>query len=174
MAAGLKQIPTLETPRLVLRPLREDDFPAYGAFLASPRSRYMGGPYSGWAAWGMFCHEIACWDLFGHGGLLIERRDDGAGVGVIEINGGPLFPEPELGWMLYEGFEGQGYATEAAAALRDWGFKVAGLNTLVSYFDPANVRSIAVARRLGGVLDPQAPRQDPEDLVFRYQPAVEA
>lgn len=174
MAEGLRNIPTLETPRLLLRPLRETDFPAYRDFLAGPRSRYMGGPYEGWTAWGMFCHEIACWDLFGHGGLLVERRKDRAELGVVEINAGPLFPEPELGWMLYEGFEGQGYATEAAAALRDWGLKVAGLDSLVSYFDPANARSIAVARRLGAVPDPQAPRQDPEDLVFRYHPAGEA
>lgn len=161
---------TLRTARLVLRPLRAEDFEPYCVFLASQRSQFMGGPYGGWAAWGMFCHEIACWDMFGHGGLLIERLADGAGMGVVEVNDGPLFPEKELGWMLYEGFEGQGYATEAAMALRDWAFDEAGLTTLVSYFDPDNHRSMAVAKRLGGVPDPQAPRQDPEDIVYRYRP----
>jgi RimJ/RimL family protein N-acetyltransferase len=163
-------IPTLTTERLILRPLKAADFDAFGAFLASERSRFMGGPYEGWAAWGMFCHEIACWDLFGHGGLLIERLSDSAGIGVVEINDGPLFPEKELGWMLYDGFEGQGYATEAAAALKDWAFGALGLPTLVSYFDPANARSIAVAARLGGVPDPDAARQDAEDLVYRHRP----
>lgn len=162
-------IPTLRTPRLVLRPLRAEDFEPYGQFLATERSRFMGGPYGGWAAWGMFCHEIACWDMFGHGGLLIERLSDGAGMGVVEVNDGPLFPEKELGWMLYEGFEGQGYATEAATALRDWAFGEAGLKTLVSYFDPDNHRSMAVSKRLGGVLDVDAPRQDAEDIVYRYR-----
>lgn len=163
-------IPTLRTPRLTLRPIVFGDYPVYAAFLASPRSVYMGGPYDGWAAWGMFCHEIACWDLFGHGGLIIERQDDGAAMGVIEINHGPLFPEKELGWTLYEGFEGHGYATEAAAALRDWAFRTLKLPTLVSYFHPENARSIAVAKRLGAVLDPDAPKQDAEDLVFRHTP----
>ena len=163
----MTEIPTLETPRLLLRPFVEADYPAYGAFLASQRSRYMGGPYDGWAAWGMFCHEIACWTLFGHGGLIIERRADGAGVGVVEINHGPLFPEKELGWMLYDSFEGQGYATEAAVAMRDWGFGQ-GISTLVSYVEPRNLASAAVARGVGGVLDPSAPRRDEEDLVFRY------
>lgn len=162
-------IPILRTERLVLRALRADDFEPYGAFLASQRSAFMGGPYEGWAAWGMFCHEIACWDLFGHGGLLIERLADGTGVGVVEINHGPLFPEKELGWMLYAGFEGQGYATEAATALRDWAFAEAGLTSLVSYFHPENHRSMAVAKRLGGAPDADAPRQDAEDLVFRYR-----
>lgn len=162
--------PTLRTERLVLRPLQAADFPAYGAFLATERSRFMGGPYRGWAAWGMFCHEIACWELYGHGGLLIERLSDGAAMGVVEVNDGPLFPEKELGWMLYEGFEGQGYATEAAAALRNWAFRELRLTSLVSYFHPNNAASIAVARRLGAERDDAAPRQDPEDLVYRHRP----
>jgi RimJ/RimL family protein N-acetyltransferase len=163
-------IPTLRTARLTLRAPRDADFPAYRAMIASPRAKYMGGPYDGWAAWGMFCHELACWTMFGHGGLMIERQADGVCVGVIEINHGPLFPEKELGWMLYEGYERQGYATEAAAALRDWAFATLRLPTLVSYCDPSNRSSIAVARRLGGVEDRTADRQDPEDLVFRYAP----
>jgi RimJ/RimL family protein N-acetyltransferase len=71
--------------------------------------------------------------------------------------------------LVYDGFEGQGYATEAAAALLDWAFTQAGIETLVSYFDPLNRQSIAVARRLGGRLDPDAPRHDPQDIVYRYQ-----
>ena len=78
-------VPTLQTARLRLRPLRPEDFPVYAAFLATDRSRFMGWPYEGWAAWGMFCHEIACWDLFGNGGLLIERPSDGAAMDVIEV-----------------------------------------------------------------------------------------
>jgi RimJ/RimL family protein N-acetyltransferase len=161
-------IPTLITARLTLRAPVADDFPAYREMIGSDRAKYMGGPYDGWAAWGMFCHEIACWELFGHGGLIIERQADGVAMGVVEINDGPLFPEKELGWMLYAGFEGQGYVTEAAAALRDWAFGTLKLPTLVSYFHPENARSVAVARRLGAVLDTEAPRQDPEDLVFRH------
>jgi RimJ/RimL family protein N-acetyltransferase len=165
-----RAIPTLVTARLTLRAPTAVDFPAYRDMVGSPRAKYMGGPYDGWAAWGMFCHEIACWEMFGHGGLMIDRTKDGVCVGVVEINDGPLFPEKELGWMLYEGFEGQGYATEAAARLRDWAFVELGLPTLVSYFDPNNARSIAVAGRLGGRRDDEAARQDPEDLVFRYTP----
>jgi RimJ/RimL family protein N-acetyltransferase len=161
-------IPVLTTARLTLRAPVASDFPAYRDMIGSDRAKYMGGPYDGWAAWGMFCHEIACWELFGHGGLIIERQADGAAMGVVEINHGPLFPEKELGWMLYEGFEGQGYVTEAAAALRDWAFGTLNLPTLVSYFHPDNARSVAVAKRLGAVLDTEAPRQDPEDLVFRH------
>jgi RimJ/RimL family protein N-acetyltransferase len=162
-------IPTLTTERLILRPPVEADFADYFVFMASSRSRHMGGPYEKWPAWGMFCHDIACWTLFGHGALMIEVRATGQCVGQVGINHGPMFPEKELGWLLYEGFEGQGYATEAGRALRDWGLAQPGIATLVSYFDPDNAASMAVARRLGAVPDEAAPRQDEGDVVYRHR-----
>jgi RimJ/RimL family protein N-acetyltransferase len=161
-------VPTLVTERLILRPMQLADFEAYAAMLATPRSVGMGGPFDRRSAWGMFCHDIACWELFGHGALMLERTADGVCVGQVGINHGPLFPEKELGWLLYEGFEGRGYATEGAAALRDWAFGTLGLATLVSYCDPANAASIAVAERLGAVRDADAQLQDADDLAFRY------
>lgn len=161
-------IPTLTTERLILRPPVMADFVAYEALMASPRSSGMGGPFDTRAAWGLFCHDIALWHLFGHGALMIDLRDTGECVGQVGINHGPLFPEKELGWLVYDGHEGQGYASEAARALKHWAFSVRGLETLISYIDQNNSRSIAVAERLGGVRDPDAVRQDPEDLVYRY------
>lgn len=161
--------PSLATERLTLRPMREADFPAYRDMMASPRSIYMGGPVEPRFAWGMFCHDIACWTLFGHGALMIEVTATGECVGQVGINAGPFFPEKELGWLIYDGFEGRGYATEAARALRDWAFATLHLATLVSYIDAANTASASVAQRLGGRPDPDAVRQDPEDVVYRYR-----
>ena len=163
-------IPTLETPRLILRAPRMEDFPAYAALMASPRSMYMGGPFDQRSAWGLFCHDVALWSLYGHGALMIDIKDTGTCVGQVGINHGPLFPEKELGWLLYDGFEGHGYATEAAEALRDWAFANLNLPTLVSYFDPENHRSMAVSARLGGTRDDNAPLQDEGDVVYRYHP----
>lgn len=157
--------PTLTTARLALRPMGPDDFPAYAALMADQRSAFMGGPYGPRDAWGLFCHDAAGWALFGFGALMVEAQ--GVTVGQVGINNGPLYPEPELGWMLYDGHEGQGFATEAAATLRDWASE-RGLTGLVSYTDPGNHASIRVAQRLGAVLDPDAARQDPEDLVWRH------
>ena len=82
---------------------------------------------------------------------------------------GRFFPRRSWGWDLFDdGHEGQGFATEAATALRDWAFATAKLETLVSYTHPDNAKSQAVARRLGGVEDVTAARQDEEDIVFRY------
>lgn len=163
-----QQIPTLTTRRLTLRAPVAEDFPAYARLMASPRARSMGGPFDLRAAWGVFCHDVAQWRLFGHGALMVELTLTGQCLGQVGINHGPLFPEKELGWLLYDGHEGQGYATEAARALRQWAFETLGLRSLVSYVDPRNDRSIAVARRLGAIPDPEAPRQDPGDIVFRH------
>jgi RimJ/RimL family protein N-acetyltransferase len=164
--------PTLTTKRLTLRPMREGDFPAYARLMESPRAAYMGGPFDTRAAWGMFCHDAACWALFGHGALMVDQASTGETVGQVGLNAGPLFPETELGWFLYDGHEGAGYATEGAAALRDWAFRTLPVESLVSYMDAANVASQAVARRLGATLDADAPRPDPEDLVFRHRRAA--
>ncbi|PDT03446.1 GNAT family N-acetyltransferase [Rhizobium chutanense] len=159
---------TIRTERLRLRMPEIGDFEAYARLMASPRSAGMGGPFDLRAAWGMFCHDVALWQLFGHGALMIDLTETGECVGQVGINHGPLFPEKELGWFVYDGHEGRGYATEAALALRDWAFGTLKLPSLVSYIAPGNVASIAVARRLGARLDPAAPRDDPRDLVYRH------
>lgn len=160
--------PCVETERLTLRPMSFGDWPVYASMLASPRAKYMGGPYDTAGAWGMFCSDAAQWDLFGVGALMIDERSTGHCVGQVGINYGPLFPEHELGWLVYPDAEGKGYAFEAAIALRDWAFNTRSLSTLVSYIAPANDRSIALAKRLGAVPDQNAARPDPEDIVFRH------
>ncbi len=159
--------PTIRTERLLLRAPVAADFPDYAAFLASERAQPMGGPYDRRGAWGLFCHDVAQWALFGHGALMIEDRA-GAVLGQVGISAGPLFPEPELGWLVHEAAEGRGVAFEAACALRAWAYGPRGLATLVSYIDPANARSRRLAERLGARLDPAARPQDPGDLVYRH------
>ena len=101
---------------------------------------------------------------------MIDLRTSGECLGQVGISHGPLFPEKELGWLLYPSAEGFGYATEAAEALRDWSARALGLTGLVSYIAPDNGTSIKVAERLGATLDPKAPRHDPDALVFRHRP----
>lgn len=167
---SIPSIPRLVTERLILRAPTTADFDAFARLIASPRAVHMGGPYETRAAWGIFCHGVALWHLFGHGALTIELAATGECIGEVEINHGPLFPEKELGWQLHDEHEGHGYATEAATALRAWAFNALGLQSLVSYIDPDNRRSIAVAERLGAALDPEAAKQDPTDLVYRHCP----
>jgi RimJ/RimL family protein N-acetyltransferase len=161
-------IPTLVTDRLSLRPMRADDWPAYHRLMVSDRSVYMGGPFSEAVAWGMFCADHAQWCLFSCGALMIENRADAGCLGQVGINSGPLFPEFELGWFLYPEAEGQGFAHEAAVAMRIWSLRVRHIDTLVSYVDPGNRRSSRLAERLGARLDHDARRPDPSGLVYRH------
>ena len=59
--------------------------------------------------------------------------------------------QPELGWALIRAHWGQGYATEAAAAIREWAHEFRSIEQLVSLISPDNVRSQRVAERLGAV-----------------------
>jgi len=59
--------------------------------------------------------------------------------------------QPELGWALIRRYWGNGYATEAAAAIRDWARQARAIDSLVSLIAPDNFASQRVARRLGAV-----------------------
>ena len=59
--------------------------------------------------------------------------------------------QPELGWALIRTHWGHGYATEAAAAIRDWAHESRSIDRLVSLISPDNVRSQRVAERLGAI-----------------------
>ncbi|WP_170547297.1 GNAT family N-acetyltransferase [Ruegeria arenilitoris] len=161
-------IPTLETERVILRAPKIEDWPEYSELMMSERSVFMGGPFSLAAAWGLFCHDVAQWALMGFGALMIEERRSGQRLGQVGVNSGPLFPEYELGWLIYSHAEGKGFAYEAALALKRWAYHERKLETLVSYVDPLNIRSRSLAERLGAKLDAAAPRQDPTDLVYRH------
>jgi RimJ/RimL family protein N-acetyltransferase len=64
-----------------------------------------------------------------------------------ELAGGHA--ETELGWALARRHWGNGYATEAARAVRDWAYAERGLERVISLIAPDNVRSARVAEKLG-------------------------
>ena len=162
-------IPTLHTAHLTLRPYQRSDFDAYAAFMASDRTTYMDGPLDRETAWTWFTNDVATWALYGFGTLAVEM--DGQLAGGVGLVHPPHFPEPECGWFIYDGFTGQGFATEAARAIIDHTFATTPLTTIVSYISAGNTASIRVAETLGAVLDKDA--KAPEDigtLVYRHTP----
>jgi RimJ/RimL family protein N-acetyltransferase len=162
-------IPTLNTERLVLRAPQADEFATYRDFMISPRAKFI-GEFDVAAAWREFASGMGHWALFGYGPLHIIRRHDEVLVGEVGILNHEYYPEVELGWTLFDGFEGHGYAAEAARHLREWAFAEHAFSSLVSYIDAENKASIAVAERLGAVRDKDAQRVDPGDVVYRHTP----
>ncbi|RVT85812.1 N-acetyltransferase [Rhodobacteraceae bacterium CCMM004] len=147
------EIPTFETARLRLRAPRWDDFDTYVAFLASPRSEGVGGPYTRDEAFPRFCTLIGHWHMRGYGRWLVADRETDAPLGIV----GPMFPEgwpePEIAWSVFDGAEGRGIAHEAALFARAYAYDVLGWATVISCTAPGNTRSEALARRMGAVHD---------------------
>ncbi len=142
-------IPMLETDRLILRGPRESDFEAFAAFGASERSKWVGGPYPRYRSWGGFLGMLGHWALRGYGFWMLQVKDSGDVAGRVGIAFHDGWDEPELGWHIFDGFEGKGLAHEAALAAREHAAHHQGLDGVISYIDPQNIRSLALADRLG-------------------------
>jgi RimJ/RimL family protein N-acetyltransferase len=172
-AAFHPPIPVIETARLRLRGPEARDLPAYTAFYATDRSRWVGGPLDAREAWRGFAAMIGHWHLLGFGFFTVTRHGDDRAVGRVGCLFPAAWPEREIGWTMYEG-EGEGLAFEAAQAVRDFAFRQLGWPTAVSYIAPDNTRSRQLAQRLGCVLDLEAaPLPFAEVEVWRH-PAPEA
>jgi RimJ/RimL family protein N-acetyltransferase len=154
----------LRTERLVLRPPTVDDAAVVGELIGDAEvMRFIGGaaPADAWPA--IVGRWIGRWEANGMGPFVVERREDGrflgrAGIYVWDtrtwtpstLADAGAFAQPELGWALVRAAWGNGYATEAARAARDWVRGERGVEALVSVIAPTNVRSQRVAERLGG------------------------
>ena len=139
---------------------------AFWAFYQSPRARFMDKPGNRTHLWYGFASEVGSWVLQGHGAWAIETVE-GELAGQVAVTHPPHFPEPELGWLLFDGHEGRGLAFQAASAALDYARSEIRPASLVSYIDRRNLRSIALAERLGGVEDADAERFDDADVVLR-------
>lgn len=62
------------------------------------------------------------------------------------INGEPFW---ELGYRLIPSVWGYGFATEAAAACRDWFFRTRIEDHFALMIEPANVASVRIAQKIG-------------------------
>lgn len=156
-------IPVIETERLILREPREADLPSAAGFYASERSAFVGGGPAvvgrdgprgaDWAAWRGTSSALGHWLLRGYGSWSVELRAKGQVAGRVGFLYPPVWSEPELGWHIYEGFEGLGIAYEAALAARAAGPRLFGLNGVISHIDAANTRSLRLAERLGATFE---------------------
>lgn len=152
----------LETPRLVLRDNRQDDLPFHTSLRADPRvMRWIGDgqTFTPEESAARFERYLEAERAPGHerwnGFKIIQRKSDqtpvgGAGLLRCEIDGAP---DVEIGWWLAPFAWGHGYATEAALAFRDYAFDVLLLGHLSVVLDAQNTKSVAVAKRIGGVYD---------------------
>lgn len=161
-------IPLIQTERLILRAPRMDDLPAMIAFHGSDRARYVGGIQQPWQVWSMLTASLGHWLMRGFGWWMIEDKETGERAGRVGIGYHIDWPEPELGWHIYDGYEGRGLASEAALAARHHGYHVMGLGPLISLIDLDNQRSHNLAQRLGAVPETQTVIRGADCMIYRH------
>ena len=148
------EIPTLATPRLILRALRVDDLDPFAAMNANPEVvRYLGTGQTGTRAqtWDQMARMLGQWDLRGYGVFAVVEAVSSRFIGRSGILHPLAWPEPELAYGLDQPYWGKGYATESAIAIRDWAFSAFGFAHLASFIRPDNAASAGVLRRMGAV-----------------------
>jgi RimJ/RimL family protein N-acetyltransferase len=142
--------PILRTERLVLRGPEMCDFEPLVEFYADEqRSTGFGGPIKREEAWRWFATNIGHWAIHGYGFWTVTT--DSKVCGIVGLWFPEGWPEPELGWVMFQNAEGKGYAAEAALAVRAHAYDSLGFPTLTSLIVPDNSRSIRLAERLGCV-----------------------
>ena len=85
----------------------------------------------------------------GFGLFLVERKDDGAALGMCGLIRRDALPDVDIGFALAPTFRGHGYALEAAAATLGYARQVHKLTRVVAIAMPENDASNRLLERLG-------------------------
>jgi RimJ/RimL family protein N-acetyltransferase len=139
----------IETERLRLRPLTTGDVDAFVALHQDERVNRFVGAYTHRQALERLGAIETQWAVRGHGLCAVELKATGEFLGRCGLHYWRQFDETEAGWTLRAEAWGQGYATEAARAVVDWGFDGLGLDAITAMIRPGNTASERVAARLG-------------------------
>jgi [ribosomal protein S5]-alanine N-acetyltransferase len=160
----------LETERLRLRELEEQDFSFYAGLFSNPLvMRFYPKLYSARESRRSFERQLFNYRLNGSGLWLIETKQGSARAGVLGLlNQVVDFKvEREIGYLLHPDFWKHGYATECGIAVRDYAFSTRNLPYVISLIRPVNLASQTVARRLGMQISRRTIYANLEHFVFR-------
>ena len=140
----------LETSRLQLREFVPDDVNALARVLSDPQTmRYYPAPYdrTGVADW--ISRNRWRYQTEGHGLWAVILKSTGELIGdcglIHQMVDG--IEETEIGYHVRRDYWGQGLATEAARACRDYGFAHLRVERLISLIRPENLPSRRVAEK---------------------------
>jgi RimJ/RimL family protein N-acetyltransferase len=145
-------IPTIETPHLLLRAWTRDDADVWFNILQEegilryfpnqlPPSREKAAEY--------IAHQSAHWAEFGYGHWAVITREDGRVIGWNGLEYLLELDETEVAYLLSKRVWGRGYATEAARAAVRFGFERAGLSKIIGLVHSENTGSVRVLEKCG-------------------------
>lgn len=138
----------IETKRLVLREMNEDDFGAlYEVLGDSDIMQHYPYTFDENRVRGWISRNIERYRVFGFGLWAVVLKETGEVIGdcgltMQNING---FIRPEIGYHIAKRCQRRGYAKEAARACRDAAFEITPFGEIFSYMKKANAASSAVA-----------------------------
>ena len=144
------------TERLVFREMTEADLEPMAALLGDPEvMAYYAHPKDRAGALEWIRWNRRLYQEHGFGLWIIELRETGEFVGDCgltpqEVGG---ITEIEVGYHVRHSLQRKGYATEAAAACRDFAREELGLSRLIAIIHPENVASQRVAEHIGLTLE---------------------
>jgi RimJ/RimL family protein N-acetyltransferase len=144
----------IETPRLLLRRWRADDVAALTALSAEAAViEFLPGAMSTAQVEAFIEAQNALCERHQTCYFAAELKETGELAGFVGLKyqdfDRPFAPCYELGWRLASRHWGKGYASEGALAAMRHGFEVLGLDEIVSFTVPENLRSRSVMERLG-------------------------
>lgn len=147
----------LETKRLFLREMTWEDRPAICAILQDQETMYAyEHAFSDEEADGWMENQMGRYRKFGFGLWAVEKKETGEVIGQCGLTWQPV-PEGidasgrilEIGYLFQRSQWGKGYATEAAAACREYAFQVLKAPKVSSIIRENNYASRNVAERNG-------------------------
>ena len=141
----------IQTPRLMLRPWKAEDLPAFRALNADPDvMRHFPSVLTAEESDTLAASIQTRTRNQGFGLLALEIPGVTAFAGFVGLNV-PSFDSSlvEIGWRLHKKCWGHGFATEAAAAVMEVGFSRLGMKSICSFTAVVNTSSERVMQRLG-------------------------
>jgi RimJ/RimL family protein N-acetyltransferase len=167
-----RDVPSLETDRLVLRGHRPDDLADSAAMWSNPVvTRFIGGrPFSREEVWVKLLRNVGHWSLFGFGFWMVREKASGAFVGEVGLAEfkrdiePSLEGTPEIGWVLAPRAHNKGFATEAVRAALAWFDAEFGSVRTTCLIDEGNAPSMRVAAKCG--------YRERAHTMFKGQPVV--
>lgn len=142
----------IETERLLLREMTEADFDALYRVLGDPDiMRYYPCAFDETKVRGWIHKNRERYRIFGFGLWAVCLRDTGEMIGdcglTMQLICGQI--KPEIGYHIRGDCQRRGYASEAAAAVRDWAFTHTPFQVLYSYMKHTNEPSCKTAMAYG-------------------------
>ena len=143
---------TIETERLVLREMTEQDFDALYRVLAdSDIMQHYPYTFDEKRVRGWIDKNIERYQIFGFGLWAVCLKETGEMIGdcglTMQLIGGQI--KPEIGYHVRADQQRKGYAGEAARAVRDWTFNNTPFNVIYSYMKYTNEASYKTAISYG-------------------------